>query len=111
MLIADQMEIGGMALVLIAVGWEVFLEKRASTTDLDAYFHQLNHKLLHLWIALGDPNPSNHVRQAGDNFNFFDFVGKDRWKVQLLMRVRFAIFAIGSALLIGAKILEKSMAA
>ena len=109
--LAFRAEILGLILVLLSVGWQLFLEETTSELLADTHTYQMNEKLNLLWVYLGKlgrnalkDEPVRVVADYGDLDKHWqslereaDFVAK---QAAIFRDVRIALFLAGSLLLL-----------
>ncbi|WP_108816023.1 hypothetical protein [Loktanella sp. Alg231-35] len=97
----------GLFLILVAVGWEVFIEGTVSGAAIRGEFYGVKEQLYLIWSSLGAVDVVEfRAENSGPFFDAYRSAENIHEDLAWATNVRFAIFAIGSLLIVVAKIVE-----
>jgi hypothetical protein len=94
----------GLLLILVSVGWQIFLEDPIATQIPYGHYISLNEQLVMIWMALGSENTREAVAAGNDHFWLFhEPPDQSVWHLDFFTGVRAALFSMGTILAIASK--------
>lgn len=101
--LSGNVEAVGLLLLLVAAGWELFIENSLYGDRMDAMLTAINGKLDRIWDVLKVTNMDSFAKQLDGGFRSSDWQLTHDWGVGLTQKIRFVMFAFGSLLVVVSK--------